>query len=203
MSLVDYASSEEEEEEEEEAIDLQEKGEEKGKQQMESAAPSLSPPSTRPLPPSIPLPDRQNQCSLEIGEFHATRTKENVQKIPIAANQPSNVVPPLPLPSLEGLLDVSVLFATQSYQSSQTVGTDHSSRVAAALAETASRKRESDGSTFPQPSSKHSRGQLRRLRNVPNTKGGLLVPPQLSGRSNVVTEDIGKFFVSKLTESSR
>nr|XP_018686874.1 PREDICTED: uncharacterized protein LOC103998246 isoform X1 [Musa acuminata subsp. malaccensis] len=201
MSLVDYASSEEEEE-----IDLQEKGEEKRKQQMESAAPSLSPPSTRPLPPLIPLPNRQNQharCSLEIGEFHATRTKENVQKIPIAANQPSNVVPPLPPPSLEGLLDVSVLFATQSYQSSQTVGTDHSSRVAAALAETASRKRESDGSTFPQPSSKHSRGQLRRLRNVPNTKGGLLVPPQLSGRSNVVTEDIGKFFVSKLTESSR
>ncbi|XP_009417943.2 uncharacterized protein LOC103998246 isoform X2 [Musa acuminata AAA Group] len=184
MSLVDYASSEEEEEEEEEEIDLQEKGEEKGKQQMESAAPSLSPPSTRPLPPLIPLPNRQNQ-------------------IPIAANQPSTVVPPLPPPSLEGLLDVSVLFATQSYQSSQMVGTDHSSRVAAALAETASRKRESDGSTFPQPSSKHSRGQLRRLRNVPNTKGGLLVPPQLSGRSNVVTEDIGKFFVSKLTESSR
>ncbi|URE27430.1 hypothetical protein MUK42_07334, partial [Musa troglodytarum] len=156
--LVDYASSEEEE------IDLQEKGEEKGKQQMESAAPPLSPPSSRPLPPPlIPLLSRQNQ-------------------IPIAANQPSNVVPTLPPPSLEGFLDVSVLLAARCYQSSQTVGTDHSSRVAAALAESASRKRESDGSTFPQPSSKHSRGQLRRLRNVPNTKGGLLVPPQLSGR---------------------
>ncbi|RRT75590.1 hypothetical protein B296_00031057, partial [Ensete ventricosum] len=157
-SLVDYASPVEEEE-----IDLQAKGEEKWKHQMESAAPSLPPPSSRPLPALIPLPNRQNQ-------------------IPIAANQPSNVVPPLPPLSLEGLLDVSVLLATRSYQSSQMVGIDHSSRVAAALAESASRKREADGSTFPQPSSKHSRGQLRRLRNVPNTKGGLLVPPQLSGR---------------------
>ncbi|CAL9136929.1 unnamed protein product [Musa textilis] len=78
---------------------------------MESAAPPLSPPSSRPLPPPlIPLLSRQNQ-------------------IPIAANQPSNVVPTLPPPSLEGFLDVSVLLAARCYQSSQTVGTDHLQKV--------------------------------------------------------------------------
>ncbi|CAD5181412.1 unnamed protein product [Musa acuminata subsp. malaccensis] len=179
MSLVDYASSDEEEE-----IDLHGIEEDKGKRQIESAAPSLaSPPPSSPLPPSSVLPpNRRNQNS-------------------IVTDQPSTIIS-LPPPSLEGLPDVSVLLAAPSYESNHMVG-DHSSRVAAAIAERASRKRESNGSTFPQPSSKHPRGQSTHPRNVPNTMGGLLVPPQLSGRSNVVTEDVGKLFVSKRGESSR
>ncbi|WOK96015.1 hypothetical protein Cni_G04722 [Canna indica] len=177
MSLVDYASSDDEE------IDLPKTGEEKGNQPKESASPSLPPPLLPQAPPPVPPKNRQNQNS-------------------IAPDKPSNVNPPLPSPSLEGLPDVSVLFAASSYQSNQKAGNDHSSRVAAAIAESASRKRESNRSTFPQPSSKHPRGQLAHLRNVPNTMDGLLVPPQLTGRSNVVTEDIGKLFVKKNAESS-
>ncbi|CAL9111299.1 unnamed protein product [Musa textilis] len=178
MSLVDYASSDEEEE-----IDLHGIEEDKGKKQIESAAPSLASPPPLPLPPSSVLPpNRRNQNS-------------------IVTDQPSTIIS-LPPPSLEGLPDVSVLLAAPSYESSHLVG-DHSSRVAAAIAERASRKRESNGSAFPQSSSKHPRGQSTHPRNVPNTMGGLLAPPQLSGRSNVVTEDIGKLFVSKRGESSQ
>ncbi|MBA0667093.1 hypothetical protein Goklo_000217 [Gossypium klotzschianum] len=33
--------------------------------------------------------------------------------------------------------------------------------------------------------------------SVPDTGGGSLVPPQLRGRSNVVTEDISKLFINR------
>ncbi|RWW19525.1 hypothetical protein BHE74_00047689 [Ensete ventricosum] len=158
MSLVDYASSDEEEEE----IDLHGIEEAKGKKQIESAVPSLASPPLPPLPPSSVLPpNRRNQNS-------------------IVTDQPSTIIS-LPPPSLEGLPDVSVLLAAPSCESNHMVG-DHSSRVAAAIAERASRKRESNGSTLPRSSSKHPRGQSTHPRNVPNTMGGLLVPPQLSGR---------------------
>ncbi|KAI3948600.1 hypothetical protein MKW92_033996 [Papaver armeniacum] len=63
-------------------------------------------------------------------------------------------------------------------------GNDHSSRVAAAMAESSSRKRESKGSASTNPRSKFQRGNLPNTKSFPDT-----------GRSNVVTEDIGKLFV--------
>ncbi|KAG6501141.1 stress response protein NST1-like [Zingiber officinale] len=149
----------------------------------ESAAPPLSSPAPPRLPASIPPPNSRNRGNM-------------------ATNQHPNVISPLPPPSLEGLPSVSALFAAPSpaLQSNQMVGNDHSSRVAAAVAESASRKRQENGSNNHQPPKKHPRGKLLHLRNVPDTHDGSLVPPQLRGRSNVVTEDIGKLFVSRRTE---
>ncbi|KAL2651849.1 hypothetical protein R1flu_019977 [Riccia fluitans] len=50
------------------------------------------------------------------------------------------------------------------------------------------RKREptANGSAHHQPSRKVSRGNLRPSRNPPDTAGGLLLPPQLRGRSNML-----------------
>lgn len=81
-------------------------------------------------------------------------------------------------------------------------GGDHSSRVAAAIAESASRKRESNEFVSSVPRSKVPRGNLPHSKNVPDTIGGMLVPPQLSGRSNIVTEDVGKLFVKKQADPS-
>lgn len=97
--------------------------------------------------------------------------------------QHSNVASTLPPPSLKKLPDVSHLLASPPLPSNQMIGTNHSSRVAAAMAESASRKRESNGSAFPFPRSKLPRGQLLHSRNIPDTSGGQLIPPQLRGRS--------------------
>ncbi|KAL3699917.1 hypothetical protein R1sor_017939 [Riccia sorocarpa] len=61
------------------------------------------------------------------------------------------------------------------------------------------RKREPtpNGSAHQQPSRKVPRGNLRPSRNPPDTVGGLLVPPQLRGRSNVATEDLDKIFTRR------
>jgi hypothetical protein len=68
--------------------------------------------------------------------------------------------------------------------SSLLTSSDHSSRVAAAMAENASRKRDSNGSASALlPRRKVPRGTLPHSRNVPDTVRGVLVPPQLSGRS--------------------
>ncbi|XP_077218741.1 uncharacterized protein LOC143852952 [Tasmannia lanceolata] len=101
-------------------------------------------------------------------------------------------------PSIEKLPDASLLFESPDFLSHQVSAGNHSSRVTAAKAESASRKRESNGSVFSRPSTKHPRGNMPHSRNLPDTVGGLLVPPQLNGRSNVVTEDIGKLFVRRL-----
>ncbi|XP_038722385.1 uncharacterized protein LOC120014492 [Tripterygium wilfordii] len=65
------------------------------------------------------------------------------------------------------------------------------------------KKRDSNGLSSSQlPRSKVPRGTLLHTRNLPDTGGGMLVPPQLSGRKNVVTEDIGKLFVKRRTDDS-
>lgn len=86
------------------------------------------------------------------------------------------------LPSVEKLPDASMLLSSPSFSSYQLIGIDHSSRVVATMAESGSRKRESNGSGFPHPRSKLPRSSLPHSRNVPDTLGGLLVPPQLNGR---------------------
>uniref|UniRef100_A0ACD5WMD1 Uncharacterized protein n=1 Tax=Avena sativa TaxID=4498 RepID=A0ACD5WMD1_AVESA len=65
-----------------------------------------------------------------------------------------------------------------------------------AMVGSSSRKRESNGSAIP-PRSKFPRGQSAQTRGARNAATSTLVPPQLSGRSNVVTEDMGKLFVAR------
>ncbi|KAG1338586.1 anion exchange protein 3 [Cocos nucifera] len=160
----------------EEEEEIGEDDEEQEKKRAESGDPPSAPP-----PPPPPPQDESPRPS---------------------SSQHSNVASPLPPPSLEKLPDVSHLLASPLLPSNQMIGTDHSSRVAAAMAESASRKRESNGSAFPFPRSKLPRGQLPHSRNIPDTSGGQLIPPQLRGRSNVVTEDISKLFVNRHPESS-
>lgn len=71
---------------------------------------------------------------------------------------------------------------------SLTSSTDHASLVAAAMAESASRKRDSkgmssSGSVAPLRRAKLPRATLPHSKNVPETGGDILVPPQLKGRS--------------------
>ncbi|KAK3223899.1 hypothetical protein Dsin_010924 [Dipteronia sinensis] len=110
---------------------------------------------------------------------------------------------PLPSPSIDKLPDASLLLNSSDF--SAVVGTDHASRVAAAMAESATRKkRDSNGlaSTLLPRSKVPKGGTLHHTKNVLDTAGGLLVPPQLRGRSNVVTEDISKLFVKRQAEPS-
>ncbi|KAL6495736.1 hypothetical protein OROGR_030299 [Orobanche gracilis] len=79
---------------------------------------------------------------------------------------------------------------------------DHSSRVSAAMAESAGRKRELNRPIAGSPRTKVPKGILPHSKGIPDTVGSHLLPPQLAGRSNVVTEDISKLFVRKHTNSS-
>lgn len=84
-------------------------------------------------------------------------------------------------PSMLKLPDVSLLLNSPA-MSSHLMNSDHSSRVAAAMAENASRKRESNGLTSTNPRNKVPKGSLPHSKNLPDTAGGLLRPPQLGGR---------------------
>jgi hypothetical protein len=99
--------------------------------------------------------------------------------------------------SMIELPDASELLKSLAAPANQT-GSDHSSRVATAMAASASRKRpETNGFASLPPHRKLPRGNLPPSRIPPDTSGGLLIPPQLRGRSNVVTEDIEKLFVRR------
>ncbi|TKY49636.1 glycerol-3-phosphate dehydrogenase [NAD(+)] 1, cytosolic [Spatholobus suberectus] len=100
-------------------------------------------------------------------------------------------------PSVEKLPDASLLLNAPTVSSNLMSTSDHFSRVAAAQAENASRKRDSNGMASSAVRSKVPRGNLPHSRNVTETAGGMLVPPQISGRKNIVTEDISKLFVKK------
>ncbi|XP_013702635.1 uncharacterized protein LOC106406497 [Brassica napus] len=78
-------------------------------------------------------------------------------------------------------------------------GGDHASVVAAAM-----RKRDLNGNSSSLPRRpKVPRGALPHSKNIVETSGNLLVPPQLKGRSNVATEDMSRLFVKKRQESSK
>lgn len=83
--------------------------------------------------------------------------------------------PVLKLPDAAFLLDSPVV-------PSQLNAADHSSRVAAAMAESAARKRDLNGAAGSYPRSKVPKGQLPNTKSVPETVGSHLLPPQLSGR---------------------
>lgn len=86
------------------------------------------------------------------------------------------------VPSIEKLPDASFLLNSPAISSRLSSGFNHSSHVAAAMAESASRKREANGLASSLPRSKVPKGTLPHSRNVPDTVAGLLVPPQLKGR---------------------
>ncbi|CAI9769747.1 unnamed protein product [Fraxinus pennsylvanica] len=100
------------------------------------------------------------------------------------------------------LPDASILLDSPALPSHLMAASEHSSRVAAAMAEGVSRKRDLNGSPASHLRSKVPKGTLPHSRNVPDTVGGNLLPPQLTGRSNVVTEDISKLFVRRHADTS-
>ncbi|KAK6928813.1 hypothetical protein RJ641_005018 [Dillenia turbinata] len=167
MSLVDYASSDDEGEERED------------RKQDERDELRESPKRNSPLPP----PPRTQQASLPCNRITMSSSKQQPEKSTTMS-----------VPSPEKLPDASLLLNSPTI-SSQVGGTyDHYSRVATAKAENASQKRELNRVDSLRHS-KVPRGMLPHSRNVPDTVGDLLLPPQLKGRSNVVTEDLGKLFV--------
>lgn len=83
------------------------------------------------------------------------------------------------------LPDASLLLNSPTMPGHLGLNTDHSSRVAAAMAENATRKRDINVSASTYPRSKIPKGTLPNMKNVPETGGGLLLPPQLTGRSVV------------------
>ncbi|MED6189767.1 hypothetical protein PIB30_099155, partial [Stylosanthes scabra] len=85
-------------------------------------------------------------------------------------------------PLVEKLPDASLLLNLPATSSNLMNSSDHSSRVAAALAENASRKRDSNGMASSAVRSKVPRGNLVHTRSVPDTSSGMLIPPQISGR---------------------
>ncbi|KAM3354456.1 hypothetical protein ACQJBY_025250 [Aegilops geniculata] len=92
----------------------------------------------------------------------------------------------LPAPSSD-LPDIADLFDSPSIPN----------RGSAGMMGSSSRKRESNGSAIQDPRSKFPRAQSTQSRGTRNAAASTLVPPQLSGRSNVVTEDMGKLFVAR------
>lgn len=85
--------------------------------------------------------------------------------------------------STERLPDASLLLESPSLPSYSAVSLGgHSSIIAAARAENMSRKRESNGSALSNPQNKCPRRNVPNPRNLHNAAGGMLVPPQLSGR---------------------
>lgn len=96
-----------------------------------------------------------------------------------SSNQPSEDVSPSVSAPIGKLPDASLLLS--SPLSAQPFGSDHSSRVAAAMAENASRKRDANGSSSG-VRGKIPRGDLPHSKNIPDTGSGLLTPPQLRGR---------------------
>ncbi|RDX92588.1 hypothetical protein CR513_25243, partial [Mucuna pruriens] len=99
-----------------------------------------------------------------------------------SSDQPLENKPHSSSTSVEKLPDASLLLNAPTVSSNLMSSSDHFSRVAAAQAENASRKRDSNGMASSAVRSKVPRGNLPHSRNVPETSGAMLVPPQISGR---------------------
>lgn len=140
-------------------------------------APKVVPPPPAPSKTSIPhaKPHKRDPIALLRGQSEFT------------SNMPS---PSMALP------DAALLLSYPSFSTHQIGGSDHSSRVAAAMAESASRKRAANGFVSQHPEVKHHKSSPG-SKIMSDVKASMLIPPQLRGRSNVVTEDMNKLFVSK------
>ncbi|XP_010419926.1 PREDICTED: uncharacterized protein LOC104705598 [Camelina sativa] len=131
---------------------------------------------------------------------------EEKQPLPQPQQKPSPIPPSRQRcqqeESVEKLPDA--LFLLESPTLAQVTGGDHASVVAAAMAESALRKRDLNGNASSLPRRpKVPRGNLPHSKNIPETMGNVLVPPQLKGRSNVATEDMSRLFVKKRQDSSK
>lgn len=86
-------------------------------------------------------------------------------------------------PSAFKLPDASLLLNSPMMSPQLAHATNHSSRVAVAMAESESRKRDLNGkSSSSYTRSKVPRGSLPHSKSIPETVGGHLLPPQLAGR---------------------
>ncbi|KAK9169816.1 hypothetical protein Syun_001956 [Stephania yunnanensis] len=129
---------------------------------------------------------------------HSQSSSSTIEKLPDASlllNLHSSLNSTMKLP------DASLLLNSPTLPSHQVSGNNHSSRVEAAI-EKNERKRELNASASSLPHGKLPKGNLPHLKNTSSSVVGLLVPPQLSGRSNVVTEDISKLFVKRAANQS-
>ncbi|KAL2478340.1 uncharacterized protein Fot_47354 [Forsythia ovata] len=180
MALVDYASSSDEDE-----------PRIKGEEEEEQVVKEIQGPQEKRCrfqdPSSVP-PDNDST------HFHKSSGSSLTKQTEKFSNQPESSGLKLP--------DASLLLDSPALQSHLATASDHSSRVAAAMAESASRKRDLNGSSASHLRSKVPKGNLPHSKNVPDTVGGHLIPPQLTGRSNVVTEDINKLFVRRHADTS-
>nr|XP_043610361.1 uncharacterized protein LOC122582074 isoform X2 [Erigeron canadensis] len=129
------------------------------------------------LSSNLPHPTTQKSTSFQVQQSDST----------VKSSKPST----LKLP------DASFLLGSPSLPSDASGSYDHTSRVAAAMAQNASRKRDPKELVPSHPRGKTARGNFPRSKTGPETTTGLLFPPQLSGRSNVVTEDINKLFAKR------
>lgn len=145
-----------------------EENEEKEQQQERVNPPPTHPNSTR--PPST------QRTGLSVNQQAETSSSEAASSLPKLPAASFVLKSPLTSPGI--------------------MNSDHSSRVEAARAENTARKRESNIASTDRLS-KVPKGNLIHSRNRPDTASGLLRPPQLGGRSNVVTEDINKLFVKR------
>ncbi|CAH9091937.1 unnamed protein product [Cuscuta europaea] len=173
MSLVDYASSDSDEEE----TELQEPSQ--GQILQKQVKADISHAMVAPIEDS-PLHRIQKRSE------ESPSNKQILEST--HASEPSE----LKLP------DASFLLSSPSLPTHLGDSSDHSFRVAAAMVENATRKRDLNGpESSSYPRSKVPKGPLPHTKSFLDTGGGLLLPPQLTGRSNVVTEDISKLFVRK------
>lgn len=130
---------------------------------------------------------------LNINAFSMCRTKSGS-----SSNQQLENKPHSSPPSVEKLPDASLLLDAPTVSSNLMSASDHFSRVAAAQAENASRKRDSNGMASSTVRSKVPRANLPHSRNVPETSGSMLVPPQISGRYVVMCKQIAVCFLTYL-----
>ncbi|KAK2386219.1 hypothetical protein QL285_060138 [Trifolium repens] len=148
----------------------------------------------------VPEPSKESPKEKEKPQRHSPQPQPPSQTLTKSGSSSNRLLENKPhssSPLVEKLPDASLLLSSPTVSSSPMNASDHSSRVAAALAENASRKRDSNGKASSAIRSKVPRGNPPHSKNIPETAGGMLVPPQLSGRKNVVTEDISKLFVRK------
>ncbi|EOA21712.1 hypothetical protein CARUB_v10002149mg [Capsella rubella] len=154
----------------------------------------------------MPLVDYDDSSSDD--DVLAAEEQDANQKQPLP--QPQRQPSPLPpnrkrceqKESVEKLPDALLLLESPTL--SQVTGSDHASVVAAAMAESTLRKRDLNGNASSLPRRpKVPRGNLPHSKNIPDTMGNVLVPPQLKGRSNVATEDMSRLFVKKRQDSSK
>ncbi|KAF7040014.1 hypothetical protein CFC21_049946 [Triticum aestivum] len=138
-------------------------------------------PAAAPAPPPRPSPDIGPQPRPPSPSPSARATPRPAAPPPAPSQNVS-----LPTPSFD-LPDIADLFDSPSLPN----------RGSAGMVGSSSRKRESNGSAIQDPRSKFPRAQSAQSRGARNAAASTLVPPQLSGRSNVVTEDMGKLFVAR------